>query len=72
MTTIINTPPSGDSSDSVWGLVLGVIIAIVLIVLFFIYALPALRQNDNQPTGSTNTIIVPAPTPIVEADFMAN
>lgn len=58
MTTIVNTPSSGESSDSGLGLILGAVMAIALITLFFIYGLPALRQNNNQ-SGSTNTIVVP-------------
>lgn len=60
MTTIINTPPSGESSDSGLGLILGIIIAIGLVALFLIYGLPALRQSNNQPSN-TNVITVPVP-----------
>ena len=53
MTTIINTPPQGDSSsDSGTGLIVGVLVAIVLIVLFFIYALPAIRASLTPQNGS--------------------
>ena len=62
MTTIVNTPPSGDSSDSGLGLILGVIIAIALIALFFVYGFPVLRQSNNQPNG-TNIITIPVPGP---------
>ncbi len=58
MTTIVNTPPSGESSDSGLGLILGVVVAIALIALFFVFGLPVLRQNSNQ-SGNTNTIVVP-------------
>lgn len=54
MTTIINTPPAGESSDSGLGVLLGVILAIVLIALFFIYALPAIRDNKNTAPQSSN------------------
>ncbi len=57
MTTVINTP-GGQSDDSGLGFILGVIVAIVLVALFFVYALPALRQKD-QPT--TNVITIPIP-----------
>ena len=59
MTTVINTPSSGQSSDSGLGLVIGVIVAIAIVALFFIYGLPAIRQS-NQP--STNIITVPGAT----------
>ncbi len=52
MATIINTPGSGES-DSGAGLVVGIIIAIVLIGLFVIYGVPALRRNQ-APSGGTN------------------
>lgn len=46
MTTIINTPPQAeDSSDSGLGIVLGVIVALILIFLFFVYVLPTLRSD---------------------------
>lgn len=60
MTTIINTPPSGENSDSGFGLVLGIIIAIVLVGLFFVYGFPAIRQSNNQP-NNTDIITVPVP-----------
>ena len=51
MTTIINKG-SGESSGA--GLVIGVIIGVVLIALFFIFALPALRNNGAPAGGSAN------------------
>ena len=42
MTTIVNTPRS-DNTDSSLGVIFGVLLAIGLIILFFVYALPALR-----------------------------
>lgn len=72
MTTIVNTPGNSDSGGS--GLIIGVIVAIVVIALFFLYGLPAMRGNpapaDNgkidvkvelpAPTGNTGA--APAPT----------
>ncbi|OHA58097.1 MAG: hypothetical protein A2571_03595 [Candidatus Vogelbacteria bacterium RIFOXYD1_FULL_44_32] len=52
MTTIINTPPTGESADSGAGLVLGILLALILVILFFVYALPALR--DNTPPKADN------------------
>ncbi len=62
MTTVINTPSSGQSSDSGLGLIVGVIIALALVALFFFYGLPAIRNNSNNP-GNTNVITVPLPGP---------
>jgi hypothetical protein len=64
MATVINNPRQG-TEDSGMGLVLGVIIAIVLIALFWIYALPAIRNVSpptTQPQGGTN-INVQLPNP---------
>ena len=61
MTTIINTPPSGSNSDSGLGLILGVLIAIALVALFFVYGLPAIRKSQT-PNNTTNIITIPVPT----------
>jgi hypothetical protein len=72
MATIIKN--SGDAEGSgAMGLVLGVLLAIVLIVLFFVYALPALRApapadnggvnvNVDLPTSGDNGGTTPAPS----------
>lgn len=57
MTTIIERR---DSSGG-WGLVIGIVVAILLIALFFLYGLPAIR--DSQNPGSTN-VNVNIPNPI--------
>ena len=59
MTTIVNTPRSGES-DSGLGLILGIIIAIALVVLFIVYGLPALRNNQapaEQPGTNINVTL---------------
>ncbi|MDO8667962.1 MAG: hypothetical protein Q7K35_02575 [bacterium] len=64
MTTVINNPSGGGSENSSsLGIIFGVIIAIVLIGLFFFYGLPALRRagtgsatNPSQPSGPTINI----------------
>ncbi|MDQ5957975.1 MAG: hypothetical protein QG665_316 [Patescibacteria group bacterium] len=69
MTTIINTPPTGDSADSGMGLVLGIVLALILVVLFFVHALPALRDNTPPKTDNIDiNVQVPADetTPIPE------
>ncbi len=48
MATIINNPDSSGSDGGV-GLILGVILTLVVIILFFMYGLPAIRNN-----GGTN------------------
>lgn len=69
MVTVVNSPGPGETESSGVGLVIGVLLAIVVIVLFFIYGLPALRtsQTQNQtpqntsPGGSNIQINVPNP-----------
>jgi hypothetical protein len=57
MATIINNPDSGAGNDSGgMGMIIGAIVLVLILVLFFIYGLPALRGNN----GSTgNQINVP-------------
>jgi hypothetical protein len=68
MTTIINTPPAGESSDSGIGLFLGIILAFLLVVLFFVYILPTFR-TDIRTTPETNNIDVNVTVPENEVGF---
>ncbi len=53
MATVINNP-SNESSGA--GTILGIIVAIILIALLFIYGLPALRGSGTANTaGNSNT-----------------
>lgn len=61
MTTIINTPPSGESSNSGLGLVLGVILVLILGALFFIYGLPAIRNNNTVPQNGNIDVNISVP-----------
>ncbi len=63
MTTIVNTPPSNDNGDSGLGIILGVILTLVVITLFFVYVLPTLRSNTANPRIDTVNIDVKLPTP---------
>lgn len=70
MTTVINNPSGGEStSDSAFGIIIGSVIAVILIVLFLVYGLPYLRSNSNtvntqQPDSTyVNVVIPPTPTP---------
>jgi hypothetical protein len=53
MATVINNP-GGSNQDSGAGVIIGVIVAIILIILFFVYGLPALRGG----TAPSNTLDV--------------
>jgi hypothetical protein len=47
-TTIVNPAPNNNSSgDNGMGFLLGVIVLIVFVVLFFVYALPYIRGLTN-------------------------
>lgn len=47
MVTVVNNPtPSNDSNEGM-GMIIGVIGLIVMVYLFFIYGLPAIRQMGN-------------------------
>ncbi len=72
MTTVINNPGGASGEGSGAGMVLGVIIGIILIGLFVIYGLPAIRGNKaaedgsidvnlNLPTGNPSPSPSPAP-----------
>ena len=69
MTTIINTPPQpAERSESGAGIVLGVIVALVLVAIFFIFVLPALRgsyaapsSGYTAPTGGNVNVNLQAP-----------
>ena len=57
MATVINNP-STETAGGGMGMVLGVLLAIAIIVLFFAYGLPAIRNNGGT-TNTTNNSVVP-------------
>lgn len=62
MATIINNPPSSTDRDySALVLVLGIAAGIALIILFFVYGLPALRKTVEAPQNDTINVIVTSP-----------
>ena len=44
MATIVNNPPSSESNGGM-GMVIGFILLLVLLALFFIYGFPMIRQS---------------------------
>lgn len=53
MATIINNPSGTTAEDSSVGVVVGLIVAVILVVLFFMFAWPAIRNNGAYtPAGS--------------------
>jgi hypothetical protein len=64
MPTIINNPNGGESSDSFVSTIVGIFILLVLIVLFFVYALPAIRNSNTtveQPKNDSLDVNVNLP-----------
>lgn len=43
MTTIVNTPPTSNDNGGA-GIIIGLLVLIVGVYLFFVYALPAIRN----------------------------
>lgn len=63
MTTIINTPGNNSDSSGV-GVIVAIIIAIVVIGLFFVYGLPAIRgMGSAAPQNGAIDVNVKLPTP---------
>ena len=61
MTTIINNPGGGDNgAGSGVGMIIGVIIALALVALFFVYGLPALRNQGNSNGSIDVNVKLPA------------
>lgn len=70
MTTIVNTPPVGESVDSGLSLILGIIVALILVVLFFVYGLPAIQTNSAVPKANDVNVNVQLP-PVTTAPVPA-
>jgi hypothetical protein len=52
MATVINNP--GNDSGSGAGVIVGLVIAVILIAVIFIYGLPALRNGTTNQAPSAN------------------
>ncbi len=59
MATVINNPGNGGREDSGIGMIIGVLVVIVLIVLFFVYGLPAIRNNQTAPNDINVDVDLP-------------
>lgn len=44
MTTIVNTPAPVEQSNGGMGMIIGLIVLAVVLFIFFVYGLPAIRQ----------------------------
>ncbi len=64
MATIINNPGEGSSDSGMGvGLVIGILLAILVVVLFIIYALPAIRNNNQEQNSPSIEITLPPSEP---------
>jgi len=62
MTTIVNTPASGEKEGSGVSMIIGLIILLVVILFLFFYGLPLLRNNNQpaaQPDNGQSGVTVP-------------
>lgn len=46
MTTVINNPGDGQGTDGTMSMIVGVIVLLVVVGLFFVYVLPMIRDNN--------------------------
>ncbi len=61
MSTIINTPGSQTSDSGGMGMIIGVLLVLVVGVLFYLYALPALRNEEVKSTTTEIKVELPNP-----------
>lgn len=47
MATIINNPDTSSGNGAAVGVIVGILAVVVIAILFFAYALPALRRSSN-------------------------
>jgi hypothetical protein len=55
MTTVVNNPGEGSGA----GTIIGIVVAIILIALLFIYGLPAIRGGSAPAPGANINVTVP-------------
>jgi len=65
MTTIINNPGDGEEPNSVFGILMGIIMLFVIVGIFIVYILPMMQ---NSQTAETTDINVNITTPIEEGN----
>lgn len=58
MATIINNPGDGGDRGPGAGLVIGIVVAVILVVLAFVYLIPAIRGSGGN--GGTPQVNVPS------------
>ena len=52
MATVINNPDSGGDNSGGMGMVIGAIVLVLILILFFVYGLPALRGGSDAGSGT--------------------
>jgi hypothetical protein len=63
MTTVINNPGGSDNSGGMLSTVIGIIVLIVAVTLFIIYALPAIQNSGSKQAPKATEIKVTLPAP---------
>lgn len=63
MTTVINNPGNGEGSDSAVSVLILVLVLVAAIALFFIYVLPAMRDDREAPRDNSVNIDLQLPPP---------
>ena len=65
MTTVINTPSNGETTGG--GFVIGIVFVVVILLgLFFVYGMPAMRNNNNNAQPKSIDVNVKLPTPTTQ------
>ncbi|MCA9369939.1 hypothetical protein KC686_02160 [Candidatus Woesebacteria bacterium] len=59
MATVVNNPPADRSDGNGMGFLLGMIVLVVVLALFFFYGLPMLRQTSAPSAPSEVQVEVP-------------
>lgn len=62
MATIVNNPGNGDSGSGM-GMIVAVIVLLAVVLLFFVYGLPAIRQAGSPQINVPSEIDVNVTTP---------
>ena len=67
MATIINNPANQGSDEGAGiGFIFGILVVVLVGFLFFIYALPALRDSGAEKLPTTQNIEIQIPAPATE------
>ncbi len=60
MTTIVNSPGTGENSSGALGVIIGILVVVILAILFYIYVLPSMRSQPAEQDSVNVNIELPA------------